>query len=63
MKQKIIEDEKAGSNQLPIIMCNTCNEKAGSNRCGRCHSRFYCSLDCQKLDWKDHKLTCKPIIQ
>lgn len=26
--------------------------------CGRCRTIHYCSLECQKLSWKVHKLEC-----
>jgi hypothetical protein len=26
--------------------------------CGRCKIRRYCGADCQKEDWKDHKIVC-----
>ncbi len=28
-------------------------------KCSRCHSAVYCSVDCQRADWKAHKLDCK----
>jgi hypothetical protein len=28
--------------------------------CARCHAIAYCSAGCQKADWRDHKLTCRP---
>lgn len=42
-----------------MIKCarETC-EKNGSFRCSRCKTMYYCSLDCQKLDWKTHKSAC-----
>ncbi|KAJ7784414.1 hypothetical protein B0H16DRAFT_1492409, partial [Mycena metata] len=27
-------------------------------RCSRCKNQFYCSADCQKNDWKEHKWNC-----
>ncbi|RDA82768.1 hypothetical protein CP532_0403 [Ophiocordyceps camponoti-leonardi (nom. inval.)] len=27
-------------------------------QCGKCRSTSYCSTECQKADWKDHKRTC-----
>lgn len=31
-------------------------EVAQFKRCGSCHQVWYCSVDCQKQDWKTHKL-------
>jgi len=28
-------------------------------RCGKCHTAYYCSTDCQKIHWHHHKKVCK----
>jgi hypothetical protein len=33
--------------------------KSGVNRCSNCLREPYCSGECQKIDWKSHKLICK----
>jgi ankyrin repeat protein len=33
--------------------------KEGTKKCSRCHTVYYCSLECQKSHWKRHKLVCK----
>jgi hypothetical protein len=33
--------------------------KKATNRCSTCLRESYCSGDCQKVDWKLHKLVCK----
>ena len=43
--------------QNKICARNTC-DKIGSKKCARCFVAFYCSKECQLLDWKKHKITC-----
>jgi hypothetical protein len=31
-------------------------DQIGTNGCSACSSKFYCSSECQKGDWKIHKL-------
>jgi tetratricopeptide (TPR) repeat protein len=35
--------------------------KEGVNRCSTCLREPYCCGDCQKIDWKSHKLICKTL--
>ena len=30
-------------------------------KCGRCQEVAYCSRDCQRGDWKVHKVTCQKV--
>lgn len=32
----------------------------GTDRCGHCQMRHYCSRECQKKEWPRHKLECVP---
>jgi hypothetical protein len=27
-------------------------------RCSRCHRVYYCSTECQRSDWSQHKVIC-----
>lgn len=38
------------------VKCNRSN--VPMSRCTRCKNVFYCGRDCQKADWKVHKLNC-----
>jgi hypothetical protein len=38
--------------------CSICKNPATS-RCSGCNLSYYCSKDCQKIDWKSHKPECK----
>jgi hypothetical protein len=37
--------------------CGTCSKYA-TLKCKKCESVYYCSKDCQKLNWKEHKILC-----
>ena len=30
------------------------------SKCARCRSMWYCSAECQRKDWPEHKLICRP---
>lgn len=41
------------------IKCNNCQSmKDSMKKCGRCKRVYYCSIECQKNNWKDHKKDC-----
>uniref|UniRef100_A0A6C0BQ00 MYND-type domain-containing protein n=1 Tax=viral metagenome TaxID=1070528 RepID=A0A6C0BQ00_9ZZZZ len=39
--------------------CERCPSKSNLRRCGRCQAVVYCSRDCQKDDWPQHKTYCR----
>jgi hypothetical protein len=44
--------------------CCGCQEiKEDMLRCGGCHMKFYCSKECQKKDWVNHKPFCQSLKQ
>ena len=43
-----------------MSVCNIC--KTSTTRyCSICHKVYYCSIECQKKDWKAHKVHCKTL--
>jgi hypothetical protein len=41
--------------------CATCDRPLRKEKtCGRCRSVSYCSRECQRGDWAQHKATCTP---
>ncbi|KAJ7766922.1 hypothetical protein B0H14DRAFT_2633175 [Mycena olivaceomarginata] len=47
-----------------IVACGHCQVNASSlaqplRVCGGCRNQKYCSTECQKLAWKEHKVVCK----
>ena len=74
--KKTNTDLKAGAsdNQTTIPKCRVCssstrkalgvNGEASLLQCGRCKLKeyVYCSKECQKHDWKLHRVVCKPAL-
>jgi len=58
--QKKSQPSSSSSQQL---RCSCCNKLPSHNAtllvCSGCRSVQYCNSDCQRKDWKTHKLTCK----
>ena len=45
--------------------CQLCPVLMQSNQgkaCSACNCRVYCSRECQKKDWKQHKPECKVLV-
>ncbi|KAF9446357.1 hypothetical protein P691DRAFT_804355 [Macrolepiota fuliginosa MF-IS2] len=38
--------------------CYVCDKRDGLRLCNSCASAIYCSRECQKRDWREHKLAC-----
>lgn len=44
-----------------IVYCSKCGKRGTSasiNKCARCKTALYCSTDCQKAAWPEHKHEC-----
>ena len=54
--------ERGGIGDYRIRTCAACGKREkrlrSMKRCGKCHASFYCSTDCQRLDWPTHKQSC-----
>lgn len=49
--------------QLFPNKCYKCCVKDGGKRCGRCKTVKYCSAECQRADWAEHKSECGLVPQ
>lgn len=41
--------------------CGNCT--TGTKLCSRCRNKRYCSIECQRRDWENHKNNCKDITE
>ena len=59
-------DIRSARIKSPFDACATCGKHQTQlqlKKCGRCKAVFYCSVACQKNDWKQHKTECKKLSQ
>jgi hypothetical protein len=42
--------------------CQTCKKPQAKHKCSVCRFARYCSKECQKKDWKNHKKTCREVV-
>ncbi|KUJ06811.1 uncharacterized protein LY89DRAFT_790195 [Mollisia scopiformis] len=56
--------ESSSSSSKPSPKCDTCGKQGDTlKECIKCHSVTYCSKDCQKADFKNHKKVCAKMAQ
>lgn len=58
-KRVSAQDNSESGVKDDIGLCQKC-EKDASTKCTGCRKVFYCSKECQKLHWNDHKDVCRP---
>lgn len=63
---KFVQDQNKGLTllELPGFKCDSCGKKSKKSKlsvCSKCKHKFYCSAQCQKMDWKSggHKRICR----
>ena len=43
-------------------VCAQCGKADAKKRCSQCKCVFYCSADCQRAAWPDHKTACMEVV-
>jgi hypothetical protein len=61
MEAKAAEGNSSGSlERRTLYCCHSCVRAVKQlTRCDRCHAVIYCGETCQRLDWPEHRLSCK----
>ena len=54
---------KKASLTLDPEKCSNCNETKSSLKKCKCRNSSYCSVECQRLHWQQHKLTCTTVLR
>lgn len=44
----------------PLLICKVCCKTENLLRCSGCQSVYYCSKECQREDWRNHRVECLP---
>ena len=62
----VTKNENVTDKKKPTKECNKCKSKIGEGGkklklCSGCKDVYYCSIECQKSNWKEHKPLCKKL--
>lgn len=60
--QRQKDREERREKKAKRVQCDTCGQKfpyTKMKKCSRCRKATYCSVDCQKADWENHRTSCK----
>jgi len=57
MKKSTLEEEDVKKKKT--YNCAKCNKVCEGGACANCKSVHYCSKECQRAHWSDHKMFCK----
>ena len=44
-----------------LVSCEVCKNVGDIKKCSACKELLYCSVQCQRKAWKEHKQVCKKV--
>ncbi|KAJ6614637.1 hypothetical protein B0H10DRAFT_1916467 [Mycena sp. CBHHK59/15] len=56
---RAVEEIETGKAPIPFTQCGACGKEAKKTMCGSCRAVCYCSPECAKEHWPQHKADCK----
>lgn len=58
-RDHVRDEDLRNLNLVVVNRCNHCSSYSRTMpRCGRCKKVYYCNVNCQREDWRSHKMTC-----
>jgi hypothetical protein len=55
-----VEEIEQAMQGLSLHACSACGSTDGYKlACTRCKAVWYCNIDCQRADWRKHKVVCR----
>ncbi|KAJ7150968.1 hypothetical protein C8R43DRAFT_1005788 [Mycena crocata] len=58
-RPRAVEEIETGKPLIPYTQCGGCKKDATTTMCGSCRAVCYCSPECAKAQWPQHKADCK----
>ena len=57
--EQVLEFEKMKNIMQNYHNCGNCKKENCKSKCAGCELIYYCSTECQRLHWKEHKKECR----
>lgn len=60
-RTELVRDDKGVIHLNPLYVCSSCYKKSQyqMGSCSKCHIVYYCSSECQRKDYTQHKVICR----
>ena len=61
LEDACLTEETAHKYGMDKRKCDKCKKVKAKSCCSKCKSAYYCGVECQRSDWKEHKVVCKKV--